>query len=156
MTEVKGHTGSVRFDGEFITIIRKGFLARAGVGKGEKRIPIASVAAVQWKPAGRLVNGYIEFSISGGNEGRSRFGSATTDAARNENAVIFTRKQMSGFAELRSEIEAAIADHHGGKSAGADKPSVAELINQLAELKKKGILTTEEYNIKKAELLRRM
>ena len=52
--EVKGNTGTVRFDGQTITIFRKGLLARAGVGKGEKHIPLAHVTAVQFKPAGAL------------------------------------------------------------------------------------------------------
>jgi hypothetical protein len=57
--QVKGHTGTVRFDGRMITILRTGFLARASVGKGEKQIPLSHVTAVQFKPAGPLVNGFI-------------------------------------------------------------------------------------------------
>ena len=53
----KGQGGELHFDGRVVTIARKGFLARATVGKGEKRIPVQSIAAVQWKPAGALVNG---------------------------------------------------------------------------------------------------
>ena len=36
------------------------------IGKGEKRIPISSIKAVQWKPAGPLVNGFIQFTVPGG------------------------------------------------------------------------------------------
>ena len=93
MISAKGHNGTVHFDGRFVTIERSGFLARASVGKGVKRIPITSIQAVQWKPPGLLINGYIEFTVLGGNEARSRFGSATTDASRNENAVIVTFQQ---------------------------------------------------------------
>jgi hypothetical protein len=45
--------------------------------QSEKRIPVSSIQAVQWKPPGALVNGYIEFTVPGGNETRSRMGSAT-------------------------------------------------------------------------------
>ena len=41
--EVKGVDGVVRFDGQTVTIIRKGILARATIGKGEKSIPVASI-----------------------------------------------------------------------------------------------------------------
>ncbi len=34
----KGYNGQASFDGRFITITRKGFVARGSVGKGEKRI----------------------------------------------------------------------------------------------------------------------
>src|SRR4051812_16627178 len=50
--EVKGHSGTVRFDGRVVVISRKGILARASVGKGEKQIPVAHLTAVQFKPAG--------------------------------------------------------------------------------------------------------
>lgn len=105
----KGHNGTVHFDGRFVTIERSGFLARASVGKGEKRIPVRSIQAVQWKPPGALVNGYIEFTVGGGNENRSRFGAATTDAAKNENAVLVTRQQMNAFLALRDAVEDAMA-----------------------------------------------
>jgi tetratricopeptide (TPR) repeat protein len=54
----KGHNGQVHFDGVYVTITRKGFLARTSVGKGEKRIPLTAISAVQWKPPGALVNGF--------------------------------------------------------------------------------------------------
>lgn len=78
--EAHGSNGQVRFDGQFVTITRRGFLARATVGKGDKRIPLGSITAVQWKPATRLVKGFIHFTVPGGNERRSHFGRQTQDA----------------------------------------------------------------------------
>lgn len=116
MISAKGHNGTVHFDGPFVTIDRSGFLARASVGKGVKRIPITSIQAVQWNPSGVLINGYIEFTVMGGNEAHSRFGSATTDASRNENAVIVTFQQRAAFNKLRDAIEDAMV---GGASIGS-------------------------------------
>jgi hypothetical protein len=152
-----GHTGNVEFDGQFVTIVRRSILSRLTVGKGEKRVPIVSIAAVQWKPAGLLTNGYIEFSIAGGNESRSRFGHATRDAVRNENAVVFTRGQQASFETLRKEVDMAIAQRHSAPTGQSNsQQSVAELIHELANLRKKGIVTPAEYEKKKADLLRRM
>jgi hypothetical protein len=106
--EAKGHNGTVYFDGRSIRIVREGFLARASVGKGEKRIPLHSVTGVQWKEPGIMANGFIAFTIPGGNEKNSRFGSATMDATKDENAVIVTRKQKAAFVELREAIERAM------------------------------------------------
>lgn len=106
----KGHNGAIHFDGKFVTIERTGALARASVGKGEKRIPVKSITAVQWKPPGMLTNGYIEFTVAGGNEARSRAGAATVQAATNENAVLVTKKQADAFTALRRAVEDAIAD----------------------------------------------
>ena len=55
------------------------------------------------------MNGYIEFSVSGGNDARSCFGTATMDAAKNENAVVVTKAQAVEFLALRDVIEEAIA-----------------------------------------------
>lgn len=155
--EVKGHNGTVTCDDTFVTITRKGALARMTVGKGDKRVPIASINAVQWKPAGAMVNGYIEFSMGGGNENRSKFGSATVDAGKNENAVLFTKKQMPEFETLRAFIENKIvARHaHAGQSAQV-APDLAGQIKQLAELRDQGILSSDEFDAKKADLLSRM
>jgi Domain of unknown function (DUF4429) len=158
MITAKGHTGTVEFDGTYITIVRKGFLARASVGKGEKRIPLASLTAVQWKPAGAMVNGYIEFSLGGGNETKSRFGKATTDAAHNENAVVFTKSQMPAFAHLRSAIEQAQAEHwqqsqHPALPAQPTGNDLARSIGELAALHQQGVLSDQEFADAKQRLI---
>lgn len=112
MITAKGHNGTVTFDGRFVEIQRTGFLARASVGKGTKRIPITAINAVQWKPPGPLVNGYIEFTVPGGIETRGRFGSATTTAGQNENSVVVTRNQAGAFLQLRDAIENALVNGH--------------------------------------------
>lgn len=105
----KGHNGTVTFDGTFVTITRRGALARLTVGKGEKRFPVRNITSVQWKPPGAMVNGYIEFSLGGGNEARSAFGRQSIDASRNENAVMVTRRQRDDFLALREAVETAMA-----------------------------------------------
>jgi hypothetical protein len=151
----KGHNGTVTFDGDFVTIERTGFLARTSVGKGTKRIPLPSVTAVQWKPAGGMVNGFIAFTVGGGNETRSRFGSQTVDAGRDENSVLITRKQMPDFEQLRTAVEQAIADRHR-PTVAPSAPDVLGQIEQLARLRDAGVLTNEEFEAKKAELLGRL
>lgn len=106
--QVKGRTGQVAFDGVFVTITRQGFAARTTVGKSDKRIPIGSITAVHWKPAGALANGFIQFTVPGGNERRSGLGHQTTGAAQDENSVGFTKGQMRAFAELRVAVEKAV------------------------------------------------
>jgi hypothetical protein len=105
----KGHNGTVSFDGDWITITRTGALARITIGKGEKRIPVHSITAVQWKPPGAMVNGFIAFTLAGGNENRSRFGGQTMDATKDENSVIVTKKQAEEFLALRRAVENEIA-----------------------------------------------
>ncbi|MCD2191001.1 DUF4429 domain-containing protein [Actinomycetospora soli] len=156
--EVKGVNGTVIVDSGFVTIARKGFLARAGVGKGEKRIPLRQITAVQFKPAGMVVNGFIQFSLGGGNERQSRLGSQSWDAASDENSVMFTKQQQPQFEQLRSSIEQGITAGYN-PSAGApvataapDQGLVGQL-NQLADLHRQGALTDQEFQAAKFRLI---
>lgn len=153
MIEVKGHNGQVTFDGQYVTITRRGFLARTSVGKGEKRIHISQISSVQWKPAGPFVNGFIQFATAGGNERRSKFGSQTSSAIHDENSVIFTTKHRAAFEELRKHIEAAIAAHHTPAAPAAAAGSVADEITKLAALRDQGAITEAEFQQQKQRLL---
>ena len=106
--ELKGVNGTIIFDGNMVIIRRSGAMARMTVGKGEKRIPVRSVTAVQFKPAGMAVRGYIQFTIPGGNERRSAPGRQTTDAAKDENSVLFAKGDQAAFENLRDAIEARL------------------------------------------------
>lgn len=105
-TTAKGVNGDITFDGSLLTITRKGL-----GNKGQKSIPVASIGGVQIKPATALVNGFIQFSVAGeitrsaGGTGRMM------DAAKDENAVIFTKKQTADFEALRDAVLAAVAAH---------------------------------------------
>ena len=148
---VKGHTGTISFDGAFVTIERTGLLARASVGKGEKCIPVGQITAVQFKPAGPLVNGFIQFSIGGGNERRSKLGSQTTDASRDENSVIFTRRQQPEFEQLRTVVVAAMAAP--GPAGAASQQDAIDQLRRLAELRDAGVVSGQEFDTAKARLL---
>lgn len=104
MIQAKGVNGQVSFDGNVVEIKRSGLLARATVGGGEKRIPVKSITAVQWKNPGMGTRGFIQFTITGGKESKGR----ATDAAKDENSVLFTKKQADEFAELRAAVESAV------------------------------------------------
>ncbi|WP_406227410.1 DUF4429 domain-containing protein [Streptomyces anthocyanicus] len=153
MIEVKGHNGQIVFDGQYVTITRKGILGRMSVGKGEKRIHISQISSVQWKPAGPFVNGFIAFSAAGGNERRSKFGSQTSSAVHDENSVLFTTRQKAAFEELRKHVEAAIAAHHTGNPTAVPSASVADEISKLAALRDQGAITEAEFQQQKQRLI---
>lgn len=152
--QVRGYNGTVTYDGHMVTIARTGFLARATIGKGEKRIPLRHITSVQLKPAGMVMNGFIQFSLGGGNEGRSKFGQQTFDATKDENTVIFTRQQQPAFDELRAAIEYGLAAPAGPPPMAAVDP-VAQL-NQLANLHRAGALTDVEFAEAKQRLIGQM
>lgn len=143
-----GRNGQITFDGFYLTLHRKGFLGRASIGKGEKRIPLSSITAVQWKPAGPVMNGFIQFTVPGGNEVRSQAGRQTRDAGHDENSVLFTRQQMPGFERLRAAVEQAI-----GAAAHPVQQQAAPDLGKLAELHAAGVLTDAEFTAAKARAL---
>jgi hypothetical protein len=150
--EAKGHNGTVTFDGAFVAIQRKGALGRLTVGKGEKRIPVSSITAVQWKQPGALVNGYIAFTLAGGIESKARFGHQTSDAVQDENAVIVMKSQAAPFLELRDAVEAAIVAQHTPQAAAVPASGAVE-VARLAELHASGILTDDEFAAAKTRAL---
>lgn len=152
MNTAKGNTGTVTFDGQFVTIARETLSQRLQFGRGEKRIPVRSIAAVQLKPPATFTNGFIQFTIAGGIESNSRKGGRTLVAVQDENSVVFTKAQASDFEALRTEIEAAIAM----SAPTSPAPDLASQLQQLATLRDQGILTEEELQAKKADILSRM
>ncbi len=90
----------------------------------------------------------------GGIEKRSAFGKQTIDAAGDENSVIVDRKQASAFLALKEAVEAAITQ--GRSEAHPQAPDPIDRLRKLGELRDAGLLTPEEFEAKKADLLSRM
>ncbi|OKL46805.1 hypothetical protein BSR28_05035 [Boudabousia liubingyangii] len=147
----KGVNGQIDFDGQKVTITREGFMARASQGRSSKVLHLHQIAAVQYKPPSRLVNGFIQFSVSGElSEKVALKGQRTKAAAQDENAVILWHKHKEEAEALVDAINDALAAQHQptgeGSSAGTD-------IEKLAELHSQGILTDEEFAAAKAKAL---
>jgi hypothetical protein len=154
MLTAKGTNGTIHFDGQTVTIERTGFNARVFVGGGEKRIPITSITAVQWKKAG-LTAGFIQFTVPGGNEVRSRSGRQSRDALHDENSVTFHARQMPAFEPIRAAIEQAIAARHNApQAAPAAAASIGDELAKLAALREQGIITDADFEAGKARILR--
>ncbi len=153
MSTAQGVNGTVEFDGQFVTIKREGALARMSQGRGEKRIAVRQITAVQMKPPGVMTNGFIQFTIGGGVERQAAKGSRTINAASDENSVIFKKSQQADFEAVRAEIEQAIAS---GGAPAATAPDLADQLGKLAALRDQGVLTDAEFESKKADLLARM
>lgn len=149
-------SGFVRFDGDFVHIQHAGALSRMTVGKGAKRIPIHSITAMHLKPAGPIVSGYLQFTMGGAVEKQAKFGRQSFDAAGDENSVLFTKAEQPFFERLRDAVERAIAEQRRPAAAAAPAPDPVTQLKGLAELRDAGVLSAEEFETKKAEILSRM
>jgi len=146
LMSVNGIGGGIELLQDRIRIKRKGLGSFILQGlKGDKEILISQISAIQLKKAGMLTNGYIQFSFLGGHETKSGIFNATRD----ENTIMFNTKQQNAFLELKEKVDHIIATSRVGTVA---QSSLDEL-EKLASLRDKGIITEEEFNLKKKQLL---
>ena len=81
---------------------------------------------------------------AGGNESRiAGFGKQSVDAAKDENSVLFTKKQQPAFEELQAAVEEAIQGPHPA-TAVPQASSTADEIGKLAALRDAGAISEEE------------
>jgi len=147
LLDAKGVAGQIEVHDEKIVIKRAGALAFLSHGmKGNKEIPISQITAIQFKPAGSFINGYLQFSILGGVESKGGVLAAGTD----ENTLMFRKAQQPDFEKAKQLIEVRIYTKKEQKSSGGS--DLAEL-EKLANLKKKGIISREEFEAKKKKIL---
>ena len=146
--ELKDQWGQLYVYENKIVITRKGVSAFLTQGlKGEKTIPIDSLTNIQFKAAG-LLNGYIQFSVAG--EVGSKGGAFA--AGYDENTVFFKKKNLKVAENIRAFLEEKIL-HKSSSSPILQHLSSAEEIKKMKELLDIGIITQEEFDAKKKQLL---
>ena len=146
----QGTNGSVEFRGNHITIKRKGLANVLTQGiQGDKTIPLSSITAVQFRPAGSMIAGLIQFSIVGGRE----FRGGMLEATKDENAVMFDRSQEAAFVALRDVVQSVISAQATPPAQAMAGSSRADELLKLASLLEKGHLSRDEFETVKRELL---
>ncbi|EOB3407460.1 hypothetical protein LK32_01325 [Enterococcus hirae] len=138
----------IKLNNESLTICRKGLLNLSNMGlKGDKTISFRNISAIQLKKPG-LTNGYIQFTILGGRESRAGIFAATKD----ENTVMFSRKYYTDMLNLKKFIEYQQKSIFDNTSSVQISP--ADEVLKLKDLLDKNIITLEEFELKKKELLK--
>ena len=146
---IKGTTGQVEVFEDRIVIHRKGLFAFTQHGlKGEKSIPFAGIAAVQFKDAG-ILDGYIQFSLIGGVESTKGFWKAHQD----ENTVVFKKSQRAEFRKLRDAVNAKLSNQQASRSSLPASTSTADELAKLAKLRMDGSLSEREFQLLKDKLV---
>jgi hypothetical protein len=99
-----------------------------------------------------MSNGYIQFTIPGGAEVR---GGDWRAALKDENSIVFMRgKQADAFQQAKALIEQYQAAMRAQASAPAVAPlSPADELAKFAALRDQGIITPEDFEAKKRQLL---
>jgi len=136
---------NITIDENTLTINRKGFISFGNGLRGEKTIPLSNITAVQLKKPG-LTHGYLQFSINGSVEAKGD----AMQLLKDENTIVFARKHLDDMLELKHLIETSQAPN---SQASASTPSEALQIKEFKALLDDGIISPEEFDQKKKQLL---
>jgi hypothetical protein len=129
-----------------ICIRRKGLTAVLSQGlKGDKEIFINQISSIQIKKAGLLTNGFIQFAFMGGLEAKDGLLQSTSD----ENSLIFTKKHQESFEQIKEAIERKFFSKNNNVLPNNDIND----LEKLSGLHTKGIITDDEFNAKKKQIL---
>jgi hypothetical protein len=144
-------TGSfLALDGNTLIIRHTGFtnqVARGGM-QGEKRIPVKSILSIQFKKATDGAAGYIQFETAGSSQKAANGG--LFEAAGDENSVLFTKTEMPQFEAFREKVDSLI-DASG--QTVVSQASAADELAKFAKLRDEGIISAEEFDQKKKQIL---
>jgi len=103
--EAEGKNGKIRLTQKRVIISREGFWGFVSQGMaGSKEIPIRNITAVQFKPAGNTLVGYLQFSVLGGVEKQGGVFKAVDD----ENTVSFFKHQQTNFEEVKRYVDSIL------------------------------------------------
>lgn len=131
-----------------IVITHSGVLNFFAMGmKGDKTIYYNDLTAVQFKKAG-WVAGHIQFSILGGRESTGGVLAASSD----ENTITINSKENEIAEKIVAYIQEKIKEARQPKVAVAPT-SAADELKKFKELLDMGVITQEEFDAKKKQLL---
>ena len=120
--------------------------------KGTKKLYYSDLTSVQFKMPGAFFAGYIQFEYPGSD-------STNKSPYESENAVVFNKKDNIKLMEdIYNYIENRIVEEKKAKRAPASTivqqaTSPAEELKKMKELLDMGIITQEEFDAKKKQLL---
>lgn len=120
-----------------------------GGSTGGKRINFIDITAIQFKePAGMTV-GFIQFAYPGSGEARG----GVVDAINDENAIPVSPQNYAQAREIVDYIEKRRAELRSPQATVIQQSSPADEIKKYKELLDMGIITQEEFDAKKKQLL---
>ncbi len=122
--------------------------------KKQKTIPVSSVISVQIKKPG-LLGGYLYFQTIGGLDNSSM--KSVTDYIKDENAIVLpTKKSYQLALEIKEYVERMQSSANGinqSSTNGANQSSSADELIKYKQLLDGGVITQQEFELKKKELL---
>lgn len=141
---------SITIDENMLTIHKGGVVNSISMSNGDKTFDIGQITAVQVKKHG-FMPGYLQISSIGNTD----FHQGNFNALSSENAVvIYNDNQYQGALEIKKYVEENRARFkNSGQTTVVNVKSAAEQIKEYKELLDMGIISQEEFDAKKKELM---
>ena len=151
-----GGKSIIKIDGNTLTISRPGLMSKMSLGfTGDKTVMINQISGVQIKKVG-LARGYIQFIMAGTKEAKSGIIGGKIDENIVYSDSFFKNKNNqinSNFEEIKKYIEEFNSNQNGNTTIIQNVKSPAEQVKELKELLDMGVISQEEFDKKKKELL---
>lgn len=151
-----GGKSIIKINGNTLTISRPGLMSKMSLGfTGEKTVMINQISGVQIKKVG-LARGYIQFIMAGTKEAKSGIIGGKIDENIVYSDSFFKNKNNqinSSFEEIKKYIEDFNSNQNGNTTIVQNVKSPVEQVKELKELLDMGVISQEEFDKKKKELL---
>lgn len=120
--------------------------------QGERKIYYKQIASIQYKNASSLLSGFIEFYLDGHHG--SKQGGGMLSGTQNENRFYFYKKHQSDMSKAYEYIQDKVKLAHSTiVETKANDNSSADELRKFKQLLDEGIITDEEFQSKKKEIL---
>lgn len=121
----------------------------SGGTTGGKRINFSDITAIQFKEPAGVTVGFIQFAYPGSGEARG----SVIDAINDENAIPVSPQNLAVAREVVDFIEKKRAELRTSSNTVIQQASAADELKKFKELLDMGIISQEEFNAKKKQLL---
>ncbi len=144
---IEGKNGNLKLTETGVRITRTGSLF-SGFPPGSKNIPYKNITAVQFKKPDFTV-GFIQLTLLGGVEAQG----GAFNAVKDENTITFDDvEKIEQVERIKKIIEQRIIEPNHPQKESTNNNEL-ELLEKLASLRDKGIVTEEELLLKKKQIL---
>lgn len=140
---------TIEVDSNCVKITQKGVKNMLNKGlSGTKTYPFSSLTSIQFKEPG-FTTGYLQFVLMGSVENKH----GVSGAIKDENTILFTKKELPLILELKEYIEFKINNKVISNNIVSSTLTEVDEILKYKKLLDQGILTQEEFDAKKKQLL---
>lgn len=145
-----GRSGNLIIEENKVIIERSSLLSQSVFGKTNKEFYLHSITGLNIRWPNFLMNGYFQILAKGTSEKKGR----TSDIALDENTIIFKKIHVPQFQIAKSIIDSLLQKKETSPAPLQNTFSNIEQIEKLHELMEKGVITKDEFELKKKELLK--